>query len=153
MEFLEKMAEEIKQDMPKFLVEAEKDKMSEEMKRNITQMGVKWDDYLKHIKKNRRGFEERLGKRRNQKGEIWLNFGRNGGKGKNRNSAGGIGKRSGGDDGTPQKSGPKFGQRKSETLSDWHNAQRETVPDAGKRRIEEALKDSLSKFDDSKYLR
>mgnify|MGYP001564949588 CR=1 FL=1 len=51
MEFLEKMAEEIKQDMPKFLVEAEKDKMSEEMKRNITQMGVKWDDYLKHIKK------------------------------------------------------------------------------------------------------
>ena len=51
MEILEKAAEEIKQDMPKFLVEAEKDKMTEEMKRNITQMGMKWDDYLKHIKK------------------------------------------------------------------------------------------------------
>ena len=51
MEILEKTAEEIKQDMPKFLVEAEKDKMAEEMKRNIIQMGMKWDDYLKHIKK------------------------------------------------------------------------------------------------------
>ena len=51
MEILEKAAEEIKQDMPKFLVEAEKDKMAEEMKRNIAQMGLKWDDYLKHIKK------------------------------------------------------------------------------------------------------
>ena len=37
--------------MPKFLVETEKDKMAEEMKRNIIQMGMKWDDYLKHIKK------------------------------------------------------------------------------------------------------
>ena len=51
MEILEKTAEEIKQDMPKFLVEAEKDKMAEEMKRNIIQVGMKWDDYLKHIKK------------------------------------------------------------------------------------------------------
>jgi len=51
MEILEKAAEEIKQDMPKFLVEAEKDKMTEEMKRNISQMGLKWEDYLKHIKK------------------------------------------------------------------------------------------------------
>ena len=51
MEILEKAAEEIKQDMPKFLVEEEKDKMAEEMKRNIAQMGLKWDDYLKHIKK------------------------------------------------------------------------------------------------------
>src|SRR3989338_7127685 len=51
MEILEKAAEEIKQDMPKFLVEAEKDKMAEEMKRNIAQTGLKRDDYLKHIKK------------------------------------------------------------------------------------------------------
>ena len=48
---MEKTAEEIKQDMPKFLVEMEKDKMAEEMKKNIAQMGMKWDDYLKHIKK------------------------------------------------------------------------------------------------------
>lgn len=51
MEILEKTAEEIKQDMPKFLVDLEKDKMAEEMKRNIAQMGMRWDDYLKHIKK------------------------------------------------------------------------------------------------------
>ena len=51
MELLEKTAEETKQDMPKFLVEMEKDKMAEEMKRNIVQMGMKWEDYLKHIKK------------------------------------------------------------------------------------------------------
>src|SRR3990167_6344497 len=40
MEILEKAAEEIKQDMPKFLVEAEKDKMAEETKRNIAQTGL-----------------------------------------------------------------------------------------------------------------
>src|SRR3972149_8176067 len=51
MEILEKAAEEIKQDMRKFLEEAEKDKMAEETKRNIAQTGLKWDDYLKHIKK------------------------------------------------------------------------------------------------------
>ena len=51
MEILEKATEEIKQDMPKFLVEEEKDKMAEEIKRNIAQTGLKWDDYLKHIKK------------------------------------------------------------------------------------------------------
>lgn len=50
-EFLEKTAEEIKQDMPKFLVEAEKEKMAEEIKRNIAQAGLKWEDYLKRIKK------------------------------------------------------------------------------------------------------
>lgn len=51
IEILEKTAEEIKQDMPRFLVETEKDKMIEEIKRNIKQTGLKWDDYLKHIKK------------------------------------------------------------------------------------------------------
>lgn len=51
MEFLEKTAEEIKQDVPKFLMEAEKDKMAEEMKKNVAQTGMNWNDYLKHIKK------------------------------------------------------------------------------------------------------
>lgn len=49
--FLEKIAEEIKQNMPKFLVDLEKDKMAAEMKSNVIQTGIKWDDYLKHIKK------------------------------------------------------------------------------------------------------
>ena len=51
IEILEKVAGEIKQDMPKFLVKAEKDKMAEEMKRTIAQMGLKWEDYLKRVKK------------------------------------------------------------------------------------------------------
>ena len=39
MEILEKTAEEIKQDMPKFLVEMEKDKMAEEMKKTSLKWG------------------------------------------------------------------------------------------------------------------
>ena len=51
MEILDKVAEKIEQEMPKYLIELEKDKMLDEMKRNITQMGMKWEDYLTHIKK------------------------------------------------------------------------------------------------------
>ena len=72
MEILEKTAEEIKQDMPKFLVEMEKDKMAEEMKRNIAQMGMKWDDYLKHIKKTEEELKKDWGKRCRKKGKIRL---------------------------------------------------------------------------------
>ncbi len=51
MEILDKVAEKIDQEMPKYLIDLEKDKMLDEMKRNITQMGMKWEDYLTHIKK------------------------------------------------------------------------------------------------------
>ncbi|MEK7142007.1 MAG: trigger factor [Patescibacteria group bacterium] len=51
MEILDKVAEKIEQEMPKYLIDLEKDKMLDEMKRNITQMGMKWEDYLAHIKK------------------------------------------------------------------------------------------------------
>lgn len=51
MEILDKVAEKINQEMPKYLIDLEKDKMMDEMRRNITQMGMKWEDYLAHIKK------------------------------------------------------------------------------------------------------
>lgn len=51
MEILDKVAEKIDQEMPKYLIDLEKDKMLDEMKRNIIQMGMKWEDYLTHIKK------------------------------------------------------------------------------------------------------
>lgn len=51
MEILEKITEKVEEVMPKLLVEAEKGKMMEEMKMNILQMGLKWEDYLAHIKK------------------------------------------------------------------------------------------------------
>lgn len=51
MEILDKVAEKINQEMPKYLIDLEKDKMLDEMKRNITQMGIKWEDYLNHSKK------------------------------------------------------------------------------------------------------
>ncbi|MCC6290998.1 hypothetical protein IT398_02950 [Candidatus Nomurabacteria bacterium] len=37
--------------LPKVLIETELDKMAEEMKAQISQMGLKFEDYLKHIKK------------------------------------------------------------------------------------------------------
>ena len=101
MEILEKTAEEIKQDMPKFLVEIEKDKMAEEMKRNIAQMGMKWDDYLKHIKKTEEEIKKDWEKDAIKRVKYGLILDEMTADAKNRISAGRIGKRNGGDDGIP----------------------------------------------------
>ena len=67
MEILDKVAEKIEQEMPKYLIDLEKEKMLDEMKRNITQMGMNWEDYLTHIKKTeeelRNGWEKDATKR------------------------------------------------------------------------------------------
>lgn len=67
MEILENIAASVKQKMPKCLIDLEKNKMAEEMKRNIVQTGLKWDDYLKHIKKTeeelKNGWESDAAKR------------------------------------------------------------------------------------------
>jgi len=49
---IEAIAKEIKQEVPELLVERELQKMFEELKNSIEQMGMKWEDYLLHIKKN-----------------------------------------------------------------------------------------------------
>lgn len=51
VESMEKIAEETKIEIPKILIEAETEKMLGEMKANIGQMGMDWNDYLGHIKK------------------------------------------------------------------------------------------------------
>ena len=51
MEILEKIVELSKIEVPKILVEAEKNKMLRETKENIAQMSLKWEDYLEHLKK------------------------------------------------------------------------------------------------------
>jgi trigger factor len=58
IEILDKIIESSKMDVPNILVIAEKNKMREEMKASITQMGVKWEDYLSHIKKTEEEIEK-----------------------------------------------------------------------------------------------
>jgi len=49
---IEQIAKEIKTEIPDLLIEREIDSMREELKNSIEQMGMKWEDYLAHIKKN-----------------------------------------------------------------------------------------------------
>lgn len=51
MEILEKIIEASKMEVPRIVIEAEKNKMTEEIKTNVAQMGLKWEDYLGHLKK------------------------------------------------------------------------------------------------------
>ena len=48
---IEAIAKEIQAELPDLLVEREIEKMTEELKQGIEQMGMKWEDYLLHIKK------------------------------------------------------------------------------------------------------
>lgn len=51
LKIVEKIIDEAKIDMPRILVEAELDKILFRMESDITQMGMKFDDYLTHLKK------------------------------------------------------------------------------------------------------
>ncbi len=51
VKILDKIIENSEVEAPNILIEAEKRKMLEEMKVNISQMGLKWEDYLNHLKK------------------------------------------------------------------------------------------------------
>src|SRR3989344_2053384 len=52
MELLDAVAAKSSIDIPTVLIESEKEKMLQELKGSLDQMGLKWDDYLKHIKKS-----------------------------------------------------------------------------------------------------
>ncbi len=52
LEILDKIIEPLKIEIPGVLVEAEKNKILQETKAGISQMGMKWEDYLKHLKKS-----------------------------------------------------------------------------------------------------
>lgn len=49
---LDKIADASEMEIPDILVEAEKEKMILELKAGVENMGMKWEDYLTHIKKN-----------------------------------------------------------------------------------------------------
>lgn len=51
-EIVEEIIKSSKTDLPKIIIEAEKDKMINEMRANIEQAGLKWEDYIKNIKKS-----------------------------------------------------------------------------------------------------
>lgn len=51
MEILDAVAAQAAIDIPDVLIEGEKEKMLEELKGSLAGMGLKWEDYLKHIKK------------------------------------------------------------------------------------------------------
>ncbi len=51
LKIIEKIIEESKMDLPEVLIEAETDKILYRMESDIAQMGLKFEDYLKHINK------------------------------------------------------------------------------------------------------
>lgn len=53
LEILDKIINETKAEIPKILIEAGKNKMLEEIKFSIEQTGLKWEDYLNHLKKTK----------------------------------------------------------------------------------------------------
>ncbi|OGZ28211.1 MAG: hypothetical protein A2931_03115 [Candidatus Niyogibacteria bacterium RIFCSPLOWO2_01_FULL_45_48] len=52
MEILDKISASTNIEIPEVLIMSEKEKMSLELRSSIENMGMKWDDYLLHIKKN-----------------------------------------------------------------------------------------------------
>lgn len=53
IEIAEAVIKETKADLPKVIIEAELDKMEAQFNDDITRMGIKAEDYMKHIKKTR----------------------------------------------------------------------------------------------------
>jgi len=62
IEILEAIIKETKIELPQILIEREMDRLLEEAKADIARSGLKWEDYLKHLKKEeadiRKSFEE-----------------------------------------------------------------------------------------------
>ena len=53
LEIVEAIRNQAKLEIPKLLIDTEKEKMMAEMEHQISQMGLNFDDYLKHLKKTR----------------------------------------------------------------------------------------------------
>lgn len=52
IEVLDKIAGETRIDLPQILIDSEKEKMLGELKKSVSEIGLKWEDYLKQIKKS-----------------------------------------------------------------------------------------------------
>ncbi len=53
LKIIEKIIDESEMEIPEILIEVELDKILHRMEADITQMGLKFEDYLKHLKKNK----------------------------------------------------------------------------------------------------
>jgi len=75
MEAMENIIKESKMDIPEILVESELDKMMSQFEGDIARMGLKFEEYLKHIKKTREDLrkEWRTDAERNGKVQLILN--------------------------------------------------------------------------------
>jgi trigger factor len=51
IKILDKIIKEIKTEIPEVLIESEKNKLLNEAKFNVEQMGLEWNKYLEHLKK------------------------------------------------------------------------------------------------------
>lgn len=71
MDVLEGIANETKIDLPEIMITMEKEKMVSELRGNIQNMGLKWEDYLKNIKKT----EEEMKKEWTKDAEKRVKFG------------------------------------------------------------------------------
>ena len=58
LKMVEKIIEKTKVDMPEILVQVELDKILYRMESDITQMGLKFEDYLKHLNKTKEDIEK-----------------------------------------------------------------------------------------------
>ena len=58
LKMVEKIIEETKVDMPEILIQVELDKILYRMESDITQMGLKFEDYLKHLNKTKEDIEK-----------------------------------------------------------------------------------------------
>jgi len=67
VEILDKIAEKMETEIPCIMTQSEQDKMLADMRSQIVNMGMKWEDYIKHINKT----EDDL-KKDWEKSKIWL---------------------------------------------------------------------------------
>ena len=72
LKIVEKIIEETKVDLPEILVEIELDKILYRMESDITQMGLKFEDYLIHLKKTREEIRKEFTKDAEKKAKLAL---------------------------------------------------------------------------------
>jgi trigger factor len=72
LKIVEKIIDESKIDVPEILIEAELDKILYRMESDITQMGLKFEDYLKHLKKTKEEMRNEFRKDAEKKAKLSL---------------------------------------------------------------------------------
>lgn len=72
LKIVERIIDETKVEMPEILVEVELDKILYQMESDITQMGLKFEDYLKHLNKTKEDLRKEFGPDAEKKAKLAL---------------------------------------------------------------------------------